>query len=147
MAFLVGVFEGDFDAFKQQFDSDPLGRKQAPKGHTMLRGVDNPNEIFLRVEFDSAEEAKSFRDKVRGSDVLQNMTVKAADGDRDGGPSRLLGGACARQTLRQRCARANDALVTPGSRCEPRAFPDLAPLVLRPGRSGRRPGCRTSAWP
>jgi hypothetical protein len=76
MAFLVGVLEGDFDAFKQQFDSDPLGRKQAAKGHTMLRGVDNPNEIFLRIEFDSAEEAKSFRDKVRSSDVLQNVTVK-----------------------------------------------------------------------
>ena len=76
MAFLIGVFEGDFDAFKQQFDSDVLGRKQAAKGHTMLRGVDNPNEIFLRVEFGSAEEAKSFRDKVRGSDVLQNVAVK-----------------------------------------------------------------------
>ena len=76
MAFLAGVFEGDFDAFKQQFDSDPLGRRQAAKGHTMLRGVDNPNEIFLRVEFESAEEAKTFRDKVLGSDVLQNVTVK-----------------------------------------------------------------------
>jgi hypothetical protein len=76
MAFLVGVFEGDFDAFKQQFDSDPLDREQDAKGHTMLRGVDNPNEVFLRVEFASAEEARAFRDKVRGSDVLQNMTVK-----------------------------------------------------------------------
>ena len=76
MAFLIGVFEGDFDAFKQQFDSDVLGRKQAAKGHTMLRGVDNPNEIFLRVEFGSAEEARSFRDKVRGSDVLRNVAVK-----------------------------------------------------------------------
>jgi hypothetical protein len=28
------------------------------------------------VEFDSAEEAKLFRDRVRGSDVLQNVTVK-----------------------------------------------------------------------
>jgi hypothetical protein len=76
MAFIVGVLEGDFDAFKQRFDSDPLGRKQVAKGHTMLRGVENSNEIFLRIEFDSAEEAKSFREKVRGSDVLQDMTVK-----------------------------------------------------------------------
>jgi len=76
MAFLVGVFEGDFDAFKQQFDSDPLGRRQLAKGHTLLRGVDNPNEIFLRVEFDYAEEAKSFQEKVRGSDVLRNVNVK-----------------------------------------------------------------------
>jgi hypothetical protein len=76
MAFLTGVLEGDFDAFKQQFDSDPLGRKQVAKGHTMLRGVDNPSEIFLRIEFDSVEDAKSFREKVRASDVLQNVTVK-----------------------------------------------------------------------
>jgi hypothetical protein len=76
MPFLVGVFEGDFDAFKQQFDSDPLGRRAAAKGHSLMRGVDNPNEIFVRVEFDSVDEAKSFGEKVRGSDVLQNVTVK-----------------------------------------------------------------------
>jgi hypothetical protein len=76
MAFLVGVFEGDFDAWKQQFDSDPLGRKQVAKGHVLMRGADNPNEIFVRVEFDSAEDAKAFGAKVRGSDVLQNVTVK-----------------------------------------------------------------------
>jgi hypothetical protein len=76
MAFLVGVLEGDFDAFKQQFDSDPLGRQQVAKGHTMLRGVENPNEIFVRIEFDSADDARTFQDKVRNSDVLQNVTVK-----------------------------------------------------------------------
>jgi hypothetical protein len=75
MAFLVGVFEGDFDAWKQQFDSDPLGRKQVAKGHSMLRGVDNPNQIFVRVEFDSVDDARSFQEKVRSSDVLQNVTV------------------------------------------------------------------------
>lgn len=75
MAFIVGVLEGDFDTFRQMFDSDPLGRKQAAKGHTLLRSVDTPNEIFVRIEFDSAEEAKSFGEKVRNSDVLQNMTT------------------------------------------------------------------------
>jgi hypothetical protein len=45
-------------------------------GHTLLRGVDNPNKIFVRVEFDSAEEARSFAEKVRASDVLQNVTVE-----------------------------------------------------------------------
>ena len=76
MAFIVGVMEGDFDAFKRQFDEDPLGRKQTAKGHTLLRGVDNPNEVFVRIEFATAEEAKSFAEKVRSSNVLQNMTVK-----------------------------------------------------------------------
>jgi hypothetical protein len=76
MAFLVGVFEGDIDAWKQIFDSDPLGRRQLAKGHTLLRGVDNPDQIFVRIEFDSAEDARSFGEKVRGSDVLANVSVK-----------------------------------------------------------------------
>jgi hypothetical protein len=76
MAFLTGVFEGDFDAFKQQFDSDPLGRKAVAKGHSLMRGVENPNLMFLRIEFDSADDATSFGEKVRGSNVLQNVTVK-----------------------------------------------------------------------
>jgi hypothetical protein len=76
MAFIVGVMEGDFDAFKRQFDEDPLGRKQVAKGHTLLRGIDNPNEMFVRIEFDTAEDAKSFAEKVRSSTVLQNVTVK-----------------------------------------------------------------------
>jgi hypothetical protein len=98
MAFPVGVFEGDFDAFKRQFDSDPLGRKQLATGHTMLRGVDNPNEIFLRVEFGSAEEAKAFQGKVRVSDVLRNVTVKGPpDRHRNGGPSHLLNPRCRRR--------------------------------------------------
>ena len=76
MAFIVGVMEGDFDAFKQQFLSDPLGRKQVAKGHALHRAVDNPNEMFVRIEFDSVDAARSFAEKVRGSDVLQNVTVK-----------------------------------------------------------------------
>ena len=51
----------DFDTWKGFFDEDPVGRKQSAKGHVMLRGVDNPNEVFTRVEFDSVEDAESFR--------------------------------------------------------------------------------------
>jgi hypothetical protein len=76
MAFLVGVFEGDFDAFKEQFDSDPLGRREVAKGHTLLRGVENPNLMFLRVEFDSADTARTFQARVRESDVLADLEVR-----------------------------------------------------------------------
>jgi hypothetical protein len=65
----------DFDAWKALFDADPVGRKQAAKGHIMLRGVDNPNEVFTRVEFDSVEDAKSFRDRLVASGVLDRATV------------------------------------------------------------------------
>jgi len=73
MAFLVGVLEGDFDAWKQRFDSDPLGRKQVAKGHTILRATDKPDRFFVRIEFDSVEDAKAFADKVRGSEMLAGL--------------------------------------------------------------------------
>ena len=76
MAFMVHHLEiGDFDTWKSFFDEDPVGRKQAAKGHVMLRGVANPNEVFTRVEFDSVEEAKSFRDRLLASGALDRTTV------------------------------------------------------------------------
>ncbi len=65
----------DFDEFKSLFDSDPVGRKQAAKSHLMLRSVDNPNEVFTRVEFDSVEDAKGFRDRLVASGALGRTTV------------------------------------------------------------------------
>jgi hypothetical protein len=74
-AFIVGVFEGDVDTWKERFLSDPLGRKAVAKGHTLLRGVDNPNQVFVRLEFDTTEAAQAFAEKVRSSDVLEGLTV------------------------------------------------------------------------
>jgi hypothetical protein len=76
MAFMVHHLKvDDFDTWKQVFDEDPVGRKQAAKGHSMLRSVDNPAEVFTRVEFDSVEDAKSFRDRLVASGVLDRTTV------------------------------------------------------------------------
>jgi hypothetical protein len=41
----------------------------------MLRSVDNPNEIFTRVEFDSVEDANAFRDRLVASGALDRATV------------------------------------------------------------------------
>jgi hypothetical protein len=41
----------------------------------MLRSVDNPNEVFTRVEFDSVEAATSFRDRLVASGALDIVTV------------------------------------------------------------------------
>ena len=76
MAFMVHHLKlDDFDTFKSMFDADPVGRKQAAKGHVMLRGVDNPNEVFTRVEFDSVDDAKAFRERLLASGALDQTTV------------------------------------------------------------------------
>jgi len=76
VAFMVHHLEvDDFATWKTFFDADPVGRKQAARGHVMSRGVDNPNEVFTRVEFDSVEDAKSFRDRLVASGALDRATV------------------------------------------------------------------------
>jgi hypothetical protein len=63
----------DFDTWKRElFDTDPAGRKQAAKGYRLYRGIDNPNEVIVQVEFASAEEAKSFRERLMGSGALDD---------------------------------------------------------------------------
>jgi hypothetical protein len=76
VAFMVHHLKiDDFDSWKSLFDADPVGRKEAATGHIMLRGVDNRNEVFTRVEFDSVEEAKSFRERLLASGALDRTTV------------------------------------------------------------------------
>lgn len=77
MAFLLAHFEiDDYDAWKRErFDADPAGRKESAKGHQIFRGVDDPNKVFVGVEFASAEEATSFRERLLASGALDAITV------------------------------------------------------------------------
>ena len=50
--------------------------KKLPRGHTISRSVDNPGDVFVRVEFASVDEAKSFRERLLGSEALANVDVK-----------------------------------------------------------------------
>lgn len=78
MAFMVMNLETPgYDEWKGMFDSDPVGRKDVAKGHILLRSVDNPNEVFVRVEFASVEDAKAFRQRLLDSGVLSRSTIKA----------------------------------------------------------------------
>jgi hypothetical protein len=63
----------DFDTWKRElFDADAAGRKQAAKGYRLYRGVDNPNEVIVQVEFSSVAEARSFRERLMGVGVLDD---------------------------------------------------------------------------
>jgi hypothetical protein len=77
MAFMLTQFEiDDYDAWKERFDSDPVGRAQAAKNYVVSRGVDDPSQVFVRLEFGSAEEAASFRERLMESGALEGLTVK-----------------------------------------------------------------------
>ena len=66
----------DYDSWKPMFDADPAGRKQSATGHTISRSVDDPNAIFIRADFHSVDEAKTFRQRLIDSGALERPGVR-----------------------------------------------------------------------
>jgi hypothetical protein len=78
MAYILTRLEvDDYDAWKPMFDSDPAGVRGRAMGHRILRGTDEPNAVFVQVEFASTEEAAAARERLLASGVLDRVTVKA----------------------------------------------------------------------
>ena len=52
----------DFDAWKQAFERDPVGREQGGvRRYRVLRSTDDPNYVVVDLEFDTPAEAEAFR--------------------------------------------------------------------------------------
>jgi hypothetical protein len=57
----------DYDRWKSVFDSDPVGRRDAGvRTHRVMRRRDNPNHVAIDLEFDSAEQAAQFHERLKG---------------------------------------------------------------------------------
>ena len=77
MPFIVTrINVGDYDTWKPMFDKDDPGARESAKGHRVLRGVENPNEVFVVVDFASLEDAQSGREKLLASGVLDRFPDK-----------------------------------------------------------------------
>ena len=56
----------DFDAWKDVFDSDPIGRRErGVRRYRVLRQVDDPSYVLIDLEFDSSGEAETFAAALR----------------------------------------------------------------------------------
>jgi hypothetical protein len=67
---------GDYDTWKPMFDLDgPRAREKAIE-YRVYRGVDDPNEVFLHIEFVSVEDALEARDRLVQSGVLDRFDDK-----------------------------------------------------------------------
>lgn len=78
MAYIMTRIDvGDFDTWKPMFDSDGPGARKAAKGYRLLRGVENRNEVFIIIEFGSADDAKAAREKLLASGVMDRFQDKS----------------------------------------------------------------------
>jgi hypothetical protein len=66
----------DYDEWKEIFDAGRDGIRKEAKGHRIARGVDDPNELFIQVEFASPGDANAARERLLSSGALERVTVK-----------------------------------------------------------------------
>jgi hypothetical protein len=56
----------DFNAWKQAFDSDPVGReKSGVRQYRVLRPIDDPNWVMIDLEFATTAEAEALLEGMR----------------------------------------------------------------------------------
>jgi hypothetical protein len=73
---LTRINVGDYEQWKPMFDQDTPGARADAKGHRILRNTDDPNEVFVMVEFASAEDARAGRERLLTSGVLDRFEDK-----------------------------------------------------------------------
>jgi len=74
---LTRINVGDYDAWKPQFDKDVPGARRDAKSHRIFRNVADPGEVFIQVEFASADDAQAGRERLLASGVLDRFSDKA----------------------------------------------------------------------
>jgi hypothetical protein len=56
----------DYDAWKQVFDKDPVGRqKSGVRRYKVLRAIDDPNYVMIDLEFDTPSDAEALLTAMR----------------------------------------------------------------------------------
>jgi hypothetical protein len=70
---LTRIKISDFEEWKAMFDSDPPNAREHATGWRVLRGVEDPNEVIVQVDFPSAELALDARRRLFDSGVLERV--------------------------------------------------------------------------
>ena len=73
---ITRIQTGDYDAWRPLFDQDWPGAREKASVQRIFRGVDDPNHVFIFLEFDSVEDANEARDRLLSSGVLDRFQDK-----------------------------------------------------------------------
>ena len=74
MAFIMTrINVGDYETWKAMFDQDAPRARESALGYQLFRGVDDPAEVFIQVEFASIDEAEVARERLLASGVLDRF--------------------------------------------------------------------------
>jgi hypothetical protein len=73
---ITRIQTGNYDAWRPLFDQDRPRARELAKVQRVLRSVDDPNEVFVYLEFDSVDDAKEARRRLLESGVLDRFEDK-----------------------------------------------------------------------
>ena len=76
-AFIITQIQiGDYDAWRPMFDQDRPKAREKAVVQKVFRGVDDPNQVFIFLDFASAEDAQESRRRLLESGVLDRFEDK-----------------------------------------------------------------------
>jgi hypothetical protein len=76
-AFIITRIQvGDYDAWRPMFDQDRPGAREKASVQRVFRDVDDPNHVFIFLEFASVDDANEARLRLVESGVLDRFADK-----------------------------------------------------------------------
>ncbi len=70
---ITRIQTGDYDTWRPMFDQDRPNAREKATTKRVFRSVDDPNHVFIFLEFDSLEEAQESRRRLEQSGVLDRF--------------------------------------------------------------------------
>ncbi|MCW2964696.1 MAG: hypothetical protein JWO17_1948 [Actinomycetia bacterium] len=76
-AFIITRIQtGDYDTWRPMFDRDRPGAREKAKTQRVFRAADDPNHVFVFLEFDSVGDANEAKGRLVESGVLDRFEDK-----------------------------------------------------------------------
>ena len=76
-AFIITrIHVGDYETWRPMFDQDRPRAREKATAQRVFRSVDDPNHVFIVLEFDSLEDAEEGRRRLLDSGVLDRFEDK-----------------------------------------------------------------------
>ena len=76
-AFIITRIQvGDYDTWRPMFDQDRPRAREKAKLQRVFRGVEDPGQVFIVLEFESLDDAQEARRRLVSSGVLDRFEGK-----------------------------------------------------------------------
>ena len=73
---ITRIHVGDYDAWRPMFDQDRPRAREKATVERVFRGVDDPNHVFIVLEFASVDDAREAKERLVQSGVLDRFEDK-----------------------------------------------------------------------